>query len=130
MNPVFKIDDVAYNVIVPDGGIKRSASVLDGENAGRAKSGRMIRDIVGTYYNYTLQIETNGLNANQYDALYEVLTAPVDYRTIVVPYGQGTLTFQGYISNVEDTIKMIEGDRITWGGLSVNFIAMAPARTP
>lgn len=130
MNPVFKIDDVAYNVRIPDGGLKRSASVLDGDNAKRAKSGRMIRDIIGTYYNYTLQIETCGMDAAQYDALYEVLTAPADYHTIVMPYGQGTLTFQAYISNAEDAVVTMENGRNTWGGLSINFIAMAPARTP
>lgn len=130
MNPVFKIDGVSYNVRVPDGGLKRSASVLDGDNAGRAKSGRMIRDIIGTYYNYTLQIETNGLDVAQYDNLYEVLTSPEEYHTIEVPYGQGTLTFQAYISNAEDAVVTMENGRNTWGGLSINFIAMAPARTP
>ena len=130
MNPVFKIDGVAYNVRIPAGGLQRSASVLDGDNAKRAKSGRMIRDIIGTYYNYTLKIETYGMDAVQYDTLYEVLTAPADYHTIVMPYGQGTLTFQAYISNAEDAVVTMENSRNTWGGLSINFIAMAPARTP
>lgn len=130
MNPVFKIDNVSYNVRIPDGGLKRSSSVLDGENAGRTKSGRMIRDIIGTYFNYTLQIETKGLDVAQYDALYEALTAPVDYHTITVPYGQGSLTFQAYISNSEDVLVTMENNRNTWGGLSISFIAIAPARTP
>lgn len=129
MQAVFKVDGVAYNVRVPDGGLKRSASILDGDNAGRAKSGRMIRDIIGTYYNYTLQIDTSGLDVEAYDSLYQVLTAPVDCHTLEVPYGQGTLTFQAYVSNAEDAIVTMEGRRNTWGGLSINFIAMAPART-
>lgn len=129
MNPIFKVDGIAYNVLVPDGGLKRSAAVLDGDNVGRTKSGRIIRDIIGTYYNYTLQIDTRGLDVEQYDALYGVLTAPEEYHTIVMPYGQATLTFQAYVSNVDDSLVTMEGNRNRWGGLSVTFIAMGPERT-
>ena len=54
MKPVFKVDGVSYNVIVPEGGLKRQGRVLDGESVGRMLSGRMMRDIVGTYYNYAI----------------------------------------------------------------------------
>lgn len=47
MDAVFSVDGIRYNVTVPAGGIKRSASVLDGDNAGRVKSGRMVRPMSG-----------------------------------------------------------------------------------
>lgn len=130
MKTVFKIDGVSYDVMVPDGGLQRTASVLDGDNAGRSKSGRMIRDVIGTYYNYSLQIDTSNLNMAQYDTLYEVLTAPADSHSIVVPYGQGTLTFEAYISNVSDSVKLMTDGKTLWGDLSVTFTAMGPKRTP
>lgn len=126
---VFTIDGTAYNVAVPEGGLKRSGKVLDGDNAGRLQSGRMQRDIIGTYYNYSMQLDTKNLDVAQYDALYQVLSAPVDYHTVVLPYGQGTLSFEAYVSNVDDELLMMHGGRNLWGNLSFNFIAMEPART-
>lgn len=128
MTPVFTVNGRAYNVVVPDGGLKRSGKVLDGENAERAKSGRMIRDIIGTYYNYSLQLDTANLDVAEYDALYEVLSAPVDYHVITMPYGQGTITFDAYVANVDDELKRMEPGRNLWGNLTFNFIAMAPRR--
>lgn len=125
---VFKVDGVEYNVFVPSGGIKRSGKVLDGDKAGRVQTGRMERDIIGTYYNYAMQIDASRLDVASYDALYQVLSAPVDYHNIVVPYGQGTLSFRAYVANVDDELISIDGSRKRWGNLSFNFIAMEPQR--
>lgn len=125
---VFKVDGVEYNVFVPSGGIKRSGKVLDGDKAGRVQTGRMERDIIGTYYNYAMQIDASRLDVASYDALYQVLSAPVDYHNIVVPYGQGTLSFRAYVANVDDELISIDGNRKRWGNLSFNFIAMEPQR--
>lgn len=129
MKPIFKVDGVSYNVIVPEGGLKRQGRVLDGESAGRMLSGRMIRDIVGTYYNYSMQIDTRNLDVAQYDALYQVLSAPVDYHTVILPYGQSTLTFQAYVTNLDDELVLMQDGRNLWGNFSFTFIAMQPERT-
>lgn len=129
MKPVFKVDGVSYNVIVPEGGLKRQGRVLDGESVGRMLSGRMMRDIVGTYYNYAMQIDTRNLDVAQYDALYQVLSAPVDYHTVILPYGQSTLTFQAYVSNLDDELVLMQDGRNLWGNLSFTFVAMQPERT-
>lgn len=130
MNPPFKVDGVQYNVFVPSGGIKRSGQVLDGNNAGRTKTGVMIRDIIGTFYNYTIEIETLGTESGEYDRLYEVLTSPMNQHTIEVPYAQSTLVFNAYVTSAEDKLDMIVDGTNRWAGLSVNFIAMKPQRRP
>lgn len=89
---------------------------------------RTLRDIIGTYYNYSIQIETSRLDVDAYDRLYEVLTAPVNSHILVVPYGQTTLRFNAYVSNAEDSIRTIDNGKNFWGGLSINFIAMEPQR--
>lgn len=124
---VFTLDGRAYDVSVT--ALQRKAAILDGENAGRAKSGRMLRDIIGTYYNYSMEIDTGSLKVSDYDALYEALTAPVDSHRLTVPYGQGTMTFDAYVSNVDDALKLATGRVNLWGDLKLNFVAMAPKRT-
>ena len=125
---VFSIDGVYYNVIVPENGIERNFQVLDDDTAGRVLSGVFIRSIIGTYYNYTIQLDTSRMDKAEYDAMYEVLSAPVDYHVLTVPYGQGTLTFDAYITSGKDTLRLIK-DGNWWEGLSLQFVAMAPERT-
>ena len=128
MNPVFLIAGVRYNVSVPAGGIQRQGRVLDGPNVSRTQDGGLVRYIIGTYYNYVLQIETDMLALEDYDALYEALSAPKEYHDITVPYGQGTLTFRAYIPNLADTLTRLNEGRRHWGGLAVTNTATLPHR--
>lgn len=127
---VFTIDGKAYNVFVPADGIRRSGQILDGENAGRTLSGSMIRDIIGTYYNYSISIDADNTDSAEYDALYNVITAPVDSHLLEVPYGQTTLVFEAYITSAADTLKSMANGVNRWGDLTISFVAMEPQRRP
>lgn len=122
------MDGVPYRVRVPTGGLKRSFDVLDGPNAGRMLGGRMTRDVVGTFYNYQLEISRDGASLEEYDRLFEVLSAPVDSHTVTFPYGQDTLTFEAYVTKGNDSLLRKNKGKSYWGGLSVQFVAMAPQR--
>ena len=131
MQNLFSIDGRYFNVRIPEKGIKRSFSVADSDKAGRVLTGRMIRDIIGTFYNYTIDIDTNKLSQTEYDEFYEIVSAPVDYHKIVVPYGQSVLEFDAYVTGGDDTLEthnLTAGNK--WTGLSLNFIAMEPLRIP
>jgi len=125
---VFSIDGKYYDVNILS--LKRTGSVLDGENAGRLKNGKMIRDIIGTYYNYSLQIDADALAPAEYDELFELLSSPDDSHNVVMPYGQKVLSFEAYISEVSDELDMLYEDETRWSNLSVTFTAMLPARRP
>jgi len=121
------IDGVLYSHIhVTD--IKRKGQVLDGEHAQRAKYGNMVRDIIGTYYNYTITIDSDEAERAEYDSFYEVITAPVDSHTVVMPYGQRILEYAAYISNASDEALFIDDDGVSWGHLTIDFVAMSPQR--
>lgn len=125
------VDGVSYSKIhVTE--LKRSFSVLDGPNSSRALTGEMRRDIIGTYYNYSLTLvpdQSQG-SISQYDALYEVLSAPEESHTIKVPYAQGYKTFRAYVTSGDDALMYKGPSSSKWDGLTVNFIAMSPERTP
>lgn len=127
--PVFSVDGVGYpsvNVI----SLERTFAVMDGENAGRTMDGAMRRDIIGTYYNYNMELTSDYSDLSEYDKLYEVLSAPVDSHTLVVPYGQETLTFQAYVANGTDNLLHKRPAFNKWNNLTVNFVAMKPQRRP
>ena len=126
---IFSIDGKEYNVTVPAGGIQRSFSVLDTDKSGRSQSGDMIRDIIGTYYNYSIEINTKMLNYDEYDQLYDIISSPAEYHMLTVPYGQKTLTFKAYVTSGSDSFDVKGKDgKIRWKGLKLNFIAMSPQR--
>lgn len=109
--------------------LKRSFAVLDGENAGRTMDGAMQRDIIGTYYNYSMEIDPEDSDPDEYDELYEAISAPVNSHEVTFPYGRKTLSFRAYVANGDDELfDASDGNR--WDNLSINFIAMKPQRRP
>lgn len=125
----FIIDGVEFTKAVIE--VKRTFQVLDGENAGRTiVNGNMERDVIGTYYNYSVTIDTSFMALAEYDELYEIISSPDDFHTLEVPYGQENYTYQAYITNGSDELKRINGDKNYWGNLSFNFIAKSPKRRP
>ena len=123
---VVTIDGASFDVGVEH--IKRQARIEDGPNAGNSKRGDWIRDVYGTYYDYILAFDTSaGLSRADYDTLYSILTAPVEFHTLVVPYGQSTLSFAAGITGAEDNVILMD-DGTVWGNLSITFRAKSPQR--
>ena len=123
---VVTIDGTSFDVGVVY--IKRQARIPDGPNAGEAKRGDWIRDVYGTFYDYVLAFDTSaGLTREEYDKLYDILTSPVEFDTLVVPYGQSTLPFYAGITGAEDNVILMD-DGTVWGNLSITFRAKSPQR--
>lgn len=123
------LDGVTYSTLHVVS-LKRSFSVLDGENAGRVQTGRMDRDIIGTYYNYQVEIDPDAASREDYDAFFWAISAPVDSHTLVVPFAQTTLTFEAYVSQGQDELAFMEDNANRWENLGFSFIAMEPQRVP
>lgn len=124
---MFKIDGKEYIGIVTK--LTRNFEVADGENAGRTLDGNMHRDLIGTYYNYTINITTDRMNQSEYNEMYQTISAPVASHIMIVPYGNEILTFRAYITQGSDELirRYSQTDRY-WGNLSFDFIAMSPQR--
>ena len=127
MDYIFTIDGVGYNVGVVS--IHRTANIQDGPNADTALSGKRWRDVQGTFYDYTMEVSADGMSREDYDAMYEVLSAPVDSHVLVAPYGQTTISFTACIEVVEDDVLYMD-DGTAWGNLTVNLYAQEAKRKP
>ncbi len=127
---MFKVDGIEFTKAIVDKP-KRSFQILDGENAGRQiLTAKMERDILGTFYNYSMNIDSRFMTKEEYDKLYYLLSSPVDSHTIEVPFGQETLVYEAYVTNGTDELTSIKNNVNNWANLSINFIAMAPQRRP
>ena len=76
------IDGVEYPVKIAT--LKRRADILD-KYAYRSEDGHLHREVIGTYYNYDLQI---GIEHNRtlYNTLFEVLSNPVASHSVILPH--------------------------------------------
>ena len=124
---LFSIDGVEFNI--PLVSLKRESSVLD-KYATRTEGGDLQREIIGVYYNYTLTFPNLNLDTTEYDRLWQKITEPVEFHDFVVPSSSGTYSFTGYITTSGDELKRSRDGKHYWGGLSIKFIAKAPARIP
>lgn len=125
---IFTVDGVEYDVDVMK--LSRKAKVTDTDNSGRTLDGVMHRDIIGTYYNYTLEVQAKYGKHQDYDRLYDVVSAPKDSHDFVIPYGQETLSFKAYVTTAEDSM-IRRNDVNLWGyedTLKLDFVAMEPQR--
>jgi len=125
MQNIFSIDGFYFDVEVLS--LKRKFAVLDGSNTGRTLDGKIHRDIIGTFYNYSLAVDCKLLSLEQYDELFELISDTSESHMITVPYGQASKTFEAYITSGEDDLKII-GNKNIWSGLAINFIATKPER--
>ena len=125
---IFTVDGLQYTAFVTE--LSRKATVKESKLSGDVKSGEHFRDIIGTYYDYTMKVGTDQLSETEYDALYELLTSPVESHTVILPYGRSTLEFVAYIDSVSDTLKSDRNAGRNWTDLSISFHAKKPQRRP
>lgn len=107
--------------------LKRKADFLD-KYAERTEDGVLRRELIGVYFNYQLQLGGT-LDTVEYRRLWRKLTEPVPFHTVTVPSEAGDYTFTAYFSNVADELRRMTQNRNYFKGLTVNFIARAPAKT-
>lgn len=128
----FVIDGIGYSsdkIVIKS--ITRNFEILDGENAGRTASGRMIRDIIGTFYNYSMTFKAKSIKPEEYETLFEILSQPVDFHQISLPFGNKTITQKMYVTSGSDNLIRFKKDgENTFGEISVNFISEKPFRIP
>ena len=122
------VDGIFYSVHVEYESLQRSFEILEGFNSGMMLTGRQTRDVLGTGYSYNMKIEPDPARRADYDALYEVLSAPQASHMVTLPYGQKTITFEAMVQSGTDTFLGAVGGQNRWRGLSVNFAYIEPYR--
>ncbi len=123
---MFKIDNTEFDVGVT--ALSRKFSAQERETARSTTTGTAIRSVIGSFYNYSVQLQTSALHPEQYDALYEILTSPDEFHIFEMPYGQTTYTFIGYITSVSDTLGFIRDGENYWFDLSFEIVPQSAKR--
>ena len=124
------IDGREYQVLVVYPSRLRSFTIVEGSNSGTSLSFRKIRDIGGTQYSYSMQIKAKPGHQEDYDRLYEAISAPVAYHRVIMPHGQETLEFDAAVYAGQDIDYGLSGEARKWSDLQLTFEPMEPQRRP
>lgn len=109
--------------------ITRTAEVTPSEISGIMLDKTYFNDVIGTFLTYDVSLAVPPSMEHSYDALYEVLTDPVDGHRFVMPYGQGAIEITARVESVKDTLVYTASKRQYWKGIRFTAIANHPSTT-
>lgn len=120
-----KINGQSFDVTVAISDIEETFNVLDGSNAGRVMSGRMIRDVIGTYIGHKITF-FNGKSNADFDALWNYLISHSvdDYVNLEAADGQTSLSYQAYYTSGTRSLRSAADGTNVWDEIEINFIPM------
>lgn len=121
-----KLNGIAFDADVAISSYNRNFNVLDGENAERSTSGRMIRDIIGTYLGHKLTVFRRGDNYKGLDDFWDYLyTHSVDDSVVLeASDGQTTISYEAYYTSASQNLESVENGVNYWGEIEVTFTPM------
>lgn len=110
--------------------LTESAELVEGINEGKMLSKRHERDLEGTFYSHSLEVEPDPRHPEDYDQLFDDLSAPVPSHVITMPHGQGTVTYEAEVSGVQRFSRGVMAGVRRWSGITASFSSIRPVRTP
>lgn len=127
-----KINGVEFDADVAIGTYNRNFNVLDGSNAGRTMTGRMVRDIIGTYIGHHFTVFRRGDNYKGLDDFWDYLIehSVDDSVMLEAADDQSTISYEAYYTNGTQDLEKVENGINYWGKIEVNFVPMEAQVTP
>lgn len=121
-----KINGITFDADVAISKYTRYFNVLDGENAGRVMTGRMVRDVLGSYLGHKITVFRRGDNYKGLDDFWDYLFAhSVDDSVMLeAADGQTTIAYEAYYTSASQDVEKVENGVNYWGEIEVNFIPM------
>lgn len=121
-----KINGKVFDADVAISKYTRHLNVVDGENAGRVMTGRMVRDVLGAYIGNKITVFRRGDNYRGLDEFWDYLVAHSvdDFVTLEAADGQTTISYEAYYTSATQDIEKVEGGVNYWGEIEVSFIPM------
>lgn len=123
------IDGVDYSKVAIVDELIETFELAEGENSVVKQSGKDWYDIIGTRYSHTVSILRNDeATPKEWDAFCNVISSPVDFHTVEVDHGQGSIIYEAHITSGERKLLRVVGGQKIWSDLTLNFRPAEPQR--
>lgn len=124
----FLMDGEEYNVQVLS--LKRQFEVKDAIASKVAQSGDIYRNLVGTYYHYTIVVREKDGDREALDRFWDAISQPVESHVCVFPYNQSMITQEMYVTTGNQAITRLYSGGAEWNDITVNYKARVPKVLP
>ena len=124
---MIEIDGVVYNAEWKSNSFEISADIINGDESGRLQGSKdMYLDYVGTFFNSNGEIvRKTECSDKEWGDLFKALANPINTHTVKIPFLQGYLQTNIYISQVKSKLVNQKYQKNKWSGFySVTFTAM------
>ena len=122
------IDGVDFNVPILEGAIIKADMVF--KMAERTADAVLHSELLGVFFNYSGVEFGTIYDTTLYASLWNKITEPVTSHSVTLYDETGPYTFDAYFANISSALKKFKGGKTYWTGLSMDVIAISPARTP
>lgn len=126
------MNGIEFDADVAISAYTRNFNVLDGDNAGRVMTGRMVRDIIGTYIGHQMTVFRRGDNYQGLDEFWDYLVehSVDDSVMLEAADGQTTISYEAYYTTATQNIERVDGTTNYWGEIQITFTPMEAQVTP
>lgn len=121
-----KLNGKEFDADVAISSYNRNFNVLDGENSGRVMTGRMVRDIIGTYIGHKIRVFRRGDNYARLDEFWDYLIehSVDDSVMLEAADGQTSISYEAYYTTGSQDIERVVNGVNYWGEIEINFVPM------
>lgn len=121
-----KLNGKEFDADVAISSYNRNFNVLDGENSGRVMTGRMVRDIIGTYIGHKIRVFRRGDNYAGLDEFWDYLIehSVDDSVMLEAADGQTSIFYEAYYTTGSQDIERVVNGVNYWGEIEINFVPM------
>lgn len=121
-----KLNGKEFDADVAISSYNRNFNVLDGENSGRVMTGRMVRDIIGTYIGHKIRVFRRGDNYAGLDEFWDYLIehSVDDGVMLEAADGQTSISYEAYYTTGSQDIERVVNGVNYWGEIEINFVPM------
>lgn len=108
--------------------IRRVADMTPTDISGVLLGGAYFNDILGTYMSYEITVAVPMHQRDDYAALFEILTQPVDGHAFVLPYNATTISLTARVAQVSDEFYPTDGDGAYWLARAFTIVSNYPTK--
>lgn len=124
---MIEIDGIIYNAEWKSNSFEVTADIINGDESGRLQGSKdMFLDYIGTFFNSGGEIiRKRDCSDQEWSALFLVLSNPINNHTVKIPFLQGHLQTQIYISQIKSKLINQKLGKNKWNtSYSVTYTAM------
>lgn len=101
---------------------------IEKELKGTTLDGVSHYEIIGTYFDYIVTINTKAIYITEYDRLFEKVTEPVESHQVSIPYNQEQINIRANITISNTSIIHNFKNFRRWGEMKITFTSLEPKK--